>query len=210
MGACLPGFSDCDGELANGCEAMADCSSGSACQTTCGSTGMVTCSATCEPVCAVLPESCNAVDDDCNASCDEGPIAGCRIGVHRSNHATLGHFYTTDLMEAQSSGFTLEAQDFFFLYTATADGLVPLNRCLRSNGKRFYTASDTCEDAGVLESVLGFMAPDERCAGIALYRLYHAGNNAHFYTVSATERDNAVNNLGWTYEAVAGYVWAGL
>jgi hypothetical protein len=208
MGACLPGFSDCDGDLANGCEAMADCSAGAPCQTSCGSTGMTACSATCEPVCNALVESCNAVDDDCNASCDEGPIAGCRLGVHRSN-GPLGHFYTTDLMEAQSGGMTLEAQDYYFLYVAEAEGLVALNRCLRPNGKRFYTASATCEDAAMLESALGFMAPDERCGSIPLFRLYHSGNDAHFYTTSAAERDNAVNNLGWTYESIVGYVWSG-
>ena len=209
MGACLPGFSDCDGEVANGCEAMADCSAGTPCMTACGSTGMTTCSATCEAVCDVLPESCNAVDDDCNASCDEGAMAGCRVGVHRSNHATLGHFYTTDLTEAQSNGFFLEAQDFYFLYAAEVEGLAPFNRCLRANGKRFYTTSDTCEDAGVNEGALGWISPDERCAGIPLYRLYHSGNSAHFYTTSAAERDNAVNTLGWTYETIAGWVWSG-
>lgn len=209
MGACLPGYSDCDGQIDNGCEAMADCSAGAPCETACGSTGMTSCSATCEPVCDVLAETCNAVDDDCNGTCDEGPLAGCRVGVHRSNHASLGHFYTTDLTEAQSNGFYLEAQDFYFLYAAAVEGLAPFNRCLRPNGKRFYTTSESCEDAGVNEGALGWIAPDERCGGIPLYRLYHAGNSAHFYTTSAAERDNAVTNLGWIYEAIAGYVWSG-
>lgn len=209
LGECLPGWSDCDGDLANGCEAQAECNAGAACDTTCGSPGVIACSATCEPTCTTLAETCNAVDDDCNEMCDEGMMAGCRVGVHRSNHATLGHFYTIDLMEAQSNGFVLEAQNFYWLYVAEAEGLVALNRCLRPNGKRFYTASGTCEGAGTLESALGFMSPDERCGGIPLYRLYHGGNDAHFYTTSAAERDNAVANLGWTYEAVTGWVWAG-
>jgi hypothetical protein len=208
LGSCLPGFSDCDGDLATGCEAMAECGAGAPCMTTCGSMGTTACSATCEPVCEVMVESCNAVDDDCNTMCDEGPIAGCRIGVHRSNHASLGHFYTIDLTEAQSNGYVLEAQDFFFLYTAATDGLVALNRCLRPSGAHFYTASATCEDAGVNEGALGYMSPDERCGGIALYRLYNSGSGTHFYTTSAAERDTAVAG-GWLYEAVAGYVWAG-
>ena len=209
LGACLPGYSDCDGDIATGCEAMAECGAGAPCMTTCGSTGTTACSATCEPVCEVMAEACNAVDDDCNTMCDEGPIAGCRIGVHRSAHPTTGHFYTTDLNEAQAGGHVLEAQNFFYLYTATADGLVPLNRCLRPSGAHLYTPSDTCEDAGVNEGALGYMSPDERCGGVALYRLYHAGNGMHFYTTSAAERDNAVANLGWTFEFIAGYVWAG-
>ncbi|MFK8004176.1 MAG: hypothetical protein AB8H86_31715, partial [Polyangiales bacterium] len=28
------------------------------------------------------------------------------------------------------------------------------------------------------------------------------------YTTSAPERDNAANNLGYTFERIAGYVWS--
>ncbi len=39
-----------------------------------------------------------------------------------------------------------------------------------------------------------------------LYRLYNASIKDHFYTTSATERDNAVSNSGYTYEGVEGFV----
>ena len=42
----------------------------------------------------------------------------------------------------------------------------------------------------------------------ALYRLYHATTGAHFYTTSAAERDNAVNQLGYQSEGTACYVYS--
>ena len=207
--SCARGWGDCDGMLANGCEAMAQCNPGDSCQTACGSTGVVACDDGCTPTCTVPAETCNAIDDDCNDACDEGPIPGCRAAVHRASSPTLGHFYTLDLGEANAGDYSLEAQDYFFVLADAVPELSPLHRCLRPNGKRFYTLSANCEGAGDLEGVLGHIAPDDRCGSTALYRLYHSGNNAHFYTVSAAERDNAVNNLGWTFESIVGYVWLG-
>ena len=37
----------------------------------------------------------------------------------------------------------------------------------------------------------------------ALYRLFHETSRAHFYTTSAAERDNAVNQLGYQSEGTA-------
>jgi hypothetical protein len=41
-----------------------------------------------------------------------------------------------------------------------------------------------------------------------LYRLYNAGNRHHFYTISASERDNAISTLGYADEGTACYVFA--
>ncbi|MEM6995610.1 MAG: hypothetical protein AAF721_34180 [Myxococcota bacterium] len=207
MVACEQGFSDCDGLLANGCEAEVDCSGGP-CMTECGSTGTAECDGGCEPVCTAPAETCNAADDDCNAQCDEGPLPGCRAGVHRSLSPTLGHFYTTDIVEAASGDFSIEAQDFYFVYVDAVDGLVPLFRCLKGNGRRFYTTSTDCEGTGGPELTVGFMAPDDRCGATPLYRVYNAGSDAHFYTTSAAERDNAIASLGYVDEGIEGYIWA--
>ena len=43
---------------------------------------------------------------------------------------------------------------------------------------------------------------------IPLYRMYSGGAVDHFYTTSASERDNAVNRLGYTDEGIAAYVHA--
>ncbi len=40
-----------------------------------------------------------------------------------------------------------------------------------------------------------------------LYRLYSNAVTNHFYTVSASEKDSAVNNSGYTFEGIAGYVY---
>lgn len=40
---------------------------------------------------------------------------------------------------------------------------------------------------------------------VPLYRLYK--NNDHFYTISASERDNAVANCGYAFEGTAGFVF---
>lgn len=203
---CEPGWSDCDGSLANGCEAEVSCSQGSSCETTCGTQGTIGCQDACNPVCQPPAEACNAVDDDCNGTCDERMIAGCRRGVHRAFSPQSGHLYTIDPAEASSGTFSLESLDFFWLYANPVEGLQPLYRCNKGNGMRLYTTSTQCESAGSVESILGYLAPDARCGAIPLYRLYNPGNGAHFYTINAVERDNAVAG-GWTAEFIAGYVW---
>lgn len=211
LAGCESGYSECDDDIATGCETAIDCQEGQACTTSCGSDGTVDCSDVCasagEPVCLPPVETCNALDDDCDGACDQGPLPGCRMGVHRSNSPTLGHYYTTDLAEAQSGDLNLEAQDYFFLYAADVGGVQPLFRCIKPNGKRWLTSSIDCEGTAAPELTVGFMMMDESCGATPLYRLLNAPPDAHFYTVSAAERDNAVNNLGFVDQGIAGYVW---
>jgi hypothetical protein len=62
---------DCDGARDNGFACLAG-STGS-CTTSCGSTGTRTCLGNCAwDTCTPPRETCNGVDDNCNASCDEG------------------------------------------------------------------------------------------------------------------------------------------
>jgi hypothetical protein len=212
MGVCDAGFSDCDAMIVTGCETPIDCQEAMPCTTACGSEGTVDCTDACavagEPVCLAPAETCNVIDDDCDGTCDQGPLPGCRVSVHRSNSPTLGHFYTTDLAEATSGDLSLEAQDYFWLY-ADVEGLQPLFRCIKANGKRWLTTSIDCEATAAPELTMGFIAPDARCGSTPLYRLRNPPPDAHFYTTSAAERDNAVNNLGFVDEGIAGYIWAG-
>jgi len=213
MAACNPGYTDCDGDLVSGCETPIDCQAGSACQTTCGSDGTIDCTDVCaaagEPICLAPVEVCNVMDDDCDGTCDQGPLPGCRVGVHRSNGPSLGHFYTTDLAEAQSGDLNLESENYFHLYAPGVEGLQPLFRCIKPNNKRWLTTSTDCEGTAAPELTVGFISMDERCGATPLYRLLNAGPDAHFYTVSAPERDNAVNNLGFVDQGITGYVWSG-
>jgi hypothetical protein len=206
IGTCDDGWADCDGELGNGCETMSTCQEGGQCQTACGSTGSIICGQNCEESCAVPAETCNAVDDDCNEVCDDG-LLDCRVGVHRSLGATLGHFYTTDLTEAMSNGLTVESQDYFYLYAAQAGALQPFFRCMKPSGRRFYTTSNDCEGTGAPELTVGFIAASEVCGSAPLHRLYNGSNDDHFYTTSAAERDNAVTEFGYVSEFIAGYIW---
>ena len=43
---------------------------------------------------------------------------------------------------------------------------------------------------------------------IPLYRMYSGSAVDHFYTTSASERDNAVEHLGYSDEGIAAYVYA--
>jgi hypothetical protein len=207
LAECNEGWSNCDGELATGCESESMCVPGASCETVCGSVGVTTCTG-CDGVCQTLEETCNTMDDDCNGACDEGPLPGCRIGVHRAYSSQLGHLYTTDPNEAQSGGFSLESMNFFHLYVPDIEGLDPFFRCVKGNGKRLYTTAADCEGLGAVESILGNIAPDSRCDAQPLYRVWHSGLDGHFYTTSAAERDNAVASLGYSDQGIAGYVWS--
>jgi hypothetical protein len=190
LGECDDGWFDCDEDPNNGCEQPL--SPGQMC-------GLV-----CKPD---KPEACNQFDDNCDGQCDEGALPGCRQPVHRASSPTLGHFYTIDANEAMSGDFTPEAINFFWLYTNPGMGLVPFHRCLKGDGRRFYTTSATCENAGPSEGILGHIATDPSCGGIPLFRLY--GNSDHFYTTSEVEKNNAVSMYGYNFEGIAGFVWPG-
>jgi hypothetical protein len=190
LGQCDPSYGDCDGEVVNGCETQLE--------------GGMECGAICKPG---DPEVCNALDDNCDDVCDEG--AGCRAGVHRSHSPSLGHVYTTDLNEAQSGDLTLEKQNFYYVYSSPHEGLVPFHRCTKGNGKPFYTKSANCEGNAELVGVIGYVANGPLCGATELYRLYHGGNGAHFYTTSASERDSAVAMFGFSFEKIEAFVWSG-
>ena len=208
VGSCSPGWFDCDANPANGCEAQEGCVGGQNCTTTCGSTGTTSCNG-CEVTCELPAETCNAIDDDCNGSCDEGQLAGCREPVHRANGPN-GHYYTNVLAEASQDGRTLESQNYWWMYTEQHAGLSALYRCDLGSGRFFLTTSGTCEGAnqgaGSIDDTLGYLATSAECGATALYRLRSPAGR-HFYTISAAERDNAINNLSFISEGTTGYVW---
>jgi len=208
LASCEIGFADCDSDVGNGCEHPIDCTEADACTTSCNSTGVLGCSDPCTPVCAAPAESCNALDDDCDGMCDQGPIAGCRHGIHRAS-GSLGHFYSADANEIVGNGMTMEAENFFFLYGDDTGGLVPLFRCIKGGGRRFLTSSIDCEATGGPELTLGFMSNMPICGGIPLYRSYNAGSDDHFYTTSEPEHLNAQAMFGYVDQGITGYVFPG-
>lgn len=204
IAACDLGFFDADGDPETGCEVENACVPGEACTTSCNSTGSVTCNGA-DAVCTAPAETCNAIDDDCNGSCDEGGIAGCRVGIHRG--VGNGHVFTTDLSLASRSPFRLEVENFFYLYGAGVPDTRPLFRCRKGDGRFFLTTDTACEGAGSQQEQLGFIGTAAGCGSVPLYRAYSGSAGNHFYTTSLGERDNAVANLGYVAEGIPGYVW---
>lgn len=200
---CDIGRADCNASPDDGCERALDCNPGSACTTACGSTGVRACDDACAPACVPPAEVCNAADDDCDGSCESG-LAGCRRGVHRSN-GPAGHFYTSDRAEAGCCGFTVEAENYYFVSAVAADGLQPFFRCIAGDGHHYYTTDTAADMLGSIESTLGFVARDARCGATPLHRLRHS-NGDHFYTTSDGERDSAIS-IGYSYVGIAAYVW---
>lgn len=207
IAACEPGFFDVDEMTVNGCETEDACIADSPCTTACGSQGMTMCSMG-DASCAPPAESCNTVDDNCNGQCDEGAIAGCRAGVHRGNGN--GHIFTRDAGLVTTAPYSVERMNFFYLYDTAVEGLRPLFRCRKSDGKMLLTTDTACEGVGPRQEQLGYISTDDRCGAAPLYRMYQAASNNHFYTTSAPERDNAVNNLGYVEQASPGFIWTSL
>lgn len=204
LSSCDPGFFDVDGDLANGCEVEDLCTEGDACQTACGSQSVTACQDGVS-VCEIPDEACNLVDDDCDGACDEGSLPGCRRGIHRAYGN--GHVYSDDLNFASSDPYNLERQNYFHLYSETGPSLRPVFLCQKPGGKRLLTSETACEIGRAPERTIGFWSPTPQCGAVPLYRLYKADQDNHFYTISAPERDNARDNLGYVEQGIAGYVW---
>jgi len=204
VGACEPGFFDEDGAIGNGCETESVCIPDVPCVTSCGGEATVVCDGI-EAVCPGPEETCNAMDDDCDGMCDEGPLRGCRHGVHRGNG--YGHVYSDDLELVSSFPFSVESENYFYLYSDAAGTMRPVFLCNKGLGMRFLTSATDCEIGRAPERTIGFWSPTPTCGAVPLYRMHQASSNNHFYTISAAERDRARDELGYREEGIAGYVW---
>ena len=203
--SCDLGYYDQDQDVSNGCEFADNCVADEACMTSCQTTGTTACL---EGVLSCTPpaEVCNASDDDCDGQCDEGSFSGCRNGVHRGYGN--GHVYSDDISFVETSPYHVEFRNYFYLYTQSVPGTRPLFLCRKSDNKRLLTTRTDCEMNGAMERQIGFLSPTEICGAVPLYQLLHEPSNNHFYTVSASERDNATNNLSYTLLGIIGYVWS--
>lgn len=204
IGACEPGYFDVDETLSNGCEIFDSCAPDEPCFTECGGESVTMCEDGIAS-CAIPAESCNLIDDDCNGACDDGAVEGCRNGIHRSSGN--GHIFTDQLATATAAPYRLESENYFYLYTAAGASLRPLFLCRKPNGKYLLSTQTACEIGVAPSRTVGYISAEQQCGSVPLYRLHQGASDNHFYTLSAGERDNARDNLGYVEEGVAGYVW---
>ena len=206
VGTCDFGYFDKDGLVENGCEFADTCVPDQACTTTCNSEGLTACE---QGILSCVPpaEICNGVDDNCDGQCDEGPIAGCRVGIHRG--FGNGHIFSDNIATVESDPYSVESRNYFYLYAQAVADTRPVFLCRKSDTKRFLTTRTDCDMNGARERQIGFIATQAVCGAAPLYKLYKESANNHFYTVSAPERDNAVNNLGYLDQGILGYIWTG-
>lgn len=205
IGQCQGGYFDEDKDFKNGCESQNQCQADAPCMTVCGTQGSIQCQDN-KAVCQVPAEQCNGRDDNCDNQCDEGAMNGCRRGIHRGRGN--GHIYSDNTGDLP----VVESNNYFYLYQNDPQGnadvvFKPVYLCTKPGGKKFITQSTNCEINRGPDKQLGFWATSAACGAVPLYRLYHSEQNNHFFTTSAPERDNAVNNLGYRFERIAGYVW---
>jgi hypothetical protein len=131
------------------------------------------------------------------------------------------HFFTPSaeerdmVMATWSQLYTYEGIAYS---TYPANNTQPLYRFYnRASGSHFYTASPS--EAGVVTASLADIfsydgetyrvSPASAADKVAVYRFYNIRNGSHFYTASATERDNVMATLAgvYTYEGVG--FWLG-
>lgn len=205
IASCEVGFADDDGELDNGCELDEGVIVSNECTTECGSIGTLDPADETGQTCVLPDETCNALDDDCDGTCDEDRPAGCRVAVHRAFGD--GHLYTTDLAAAQTNPFSVESQNYFYIYAEPSVAAEAIYLCRKPDGKHLLTPAADCEGTGNPVGTLGAWAPADGCGAVPLYRAYHPPTNNHFFTLNAGERDNAVASFGYVSEGIAGYVW---
>lgn len=83
-------------------------------------------------------------------------------------------------------------KDYFHFYTADPDEVAALKK---HKGWKYV-------------GIIGYVLAKKTASTVPLYRLVKSefGGTNHFYTIDMAEANNAIINLGWTAEGIAGYV----
>ncbi|SJL16019.1 uncharacterized protein ARMOST_19534 [Armillaria ostoyae] len=93
--------------------------------------------------------------------------------------------------------------------TCPTDMAIPLHREFnKEHSYHFYATKATVASGWKLEGnaarICDFQAPDT----VPFYRMYSPTAVDHFYTTDETQRSNAINNLGFNDEGIAGYIYS--
>ena len=137
---------------------------------------------------------------------------GAKVPLYRASNAAGNlHDYTTNAAEQNANGFHAEGTTGYILSSQGA-GTVPLYRMTGGNGDTLLTIDGNerasmqahgYRDAGIA----GYVSSSQASGTQPLYRLVNSNGSAHFYTTSASERQQFLSQ-GWKDEANVGYVWS--
>lgn len=136
---------------------------------------------------------------------------GAKVPLYRSSNAAGNlHEYTTNVAEQNANGFHGEGTTGYIL-SSQAPGSVPLYRMTGGNGDTLLTIDGNergsmqahgYRDAGIA----GYVSSSQAAGTQPLYRLSNAQGDAHFYTTSASERQQFLSQ-GFKDEGTVGYIW---
>jgi hypothetical protein len=137
---------------------------------------------------------------------------GAKVPLYRSSNAAGNlHAYTTNVAEQTANGFHAEGTTGYIL-TSQAPGSVPLYRMTGANGDTVLTIDGNehtsmqahgYRDAGIA----GYVSSTQAAGTQPLYRLSNANGDAHFFTTSASERQQFLSQ-GFKDEGTLGYIWS--
>lgn len=134
---------------------------------------------------------------------------------------TGNHFLTTDTNErnlaVNNDGYHVEQISCHVCPGQVAQSAAFIRLFNPSVNDHFYTTSTAeannavAKDGYHIEENACYIFPSQIPNTVPLYRLFNGSeptDHDHFYTISAAEKNTAAANDGYTYEGVAGYVYA--
>ena len=143
-------------------------------------------------------------------------VAAIAVGCYASQSFAGHHFYTADAGEArlvQTQGHQAEGQlgCVYLLDKAPPDAVRFYRAYNPATGDHLYTI-DAAEKSNVLkngwkdEGIVGSIYSQPHPKTIPIYRLYHAGQQDHFMTISPDESFFAAQKGQYKFEGVAGWI----
>jgi cysteine-rich repeat protein len=182
------------------------------CQTECETVGSAECIAdTCTLMACVPPvETCNVIDDDCDAAID---TESCLVEIHRFyNQNTGDHLYRADT--GALAGYVLEGQSFW-VYAAEVPGSIAIYQKRSGNGRNHMITPNADEANALgytLESTIGYVVPENGTTWDAaakpvgqLCRYYHSGIGDHLVEVVAAQ--STLGPIGYAQENCFFWAW---
>lgn len=153
----------------------------------------------------------------------QSPYADKEDAAYQTHRVTLKnlqpgtkYFYVADSGQGEDTGSEAKSPVSSFVTTggdasaATMPGKIALYRSVSPTSDHFFTTSkaESVNAASGFkdEGTTGYLLSAPYPGSVPLFRLYSPGkNNAHFYTTSPQERDNAVAS-GSKSEGITGYI----